>query len=80
MEFSCQVAGPNLSITSRAVTTTYQPWWSSARITVYSGFTAPKEIRIGNEKMRDWSFDSKAGTVTLTVLDALKSWNVQIVY
>jgi alpha-glucosidase len=80
MEFACQVAGPNLTITSRAVKTTYQPWWSSARITVYSGFTAPKEVRIGNEKIRDWSYDSKSGAVAFTVVDALKSWNAQIVY
>ena len=80
MEFGCQLAGPNLTITSRAVNTTYQPWWSSAHVTVYSGFTAPKEVRIENEKIRDWSFDSKMGTVTFTVLDGLKSWNAQIVY
>jgi alpha-glucosidase len=80
MDFACQVSGPNLSITSHAMNTTYQPWWSSARITVYSGFTAPKEVRIGNEKIKDWTYDSKWGAVTFLVVDALKSWNAQIVY
>jgi hypothetical protein len=49
-------------------------------LTVYGATVAPREIRIGDQVIQGWSFDSQAHTVTLTVPEAVKNWSVRLTY
>jgi len=40
----------------------------------------PKEVRIEEQLIHDWRYDSHAHCVTLTVPDALKNWNVRLTF
>jgi alpha-glucosidase len=78
MEYTCQIAGQNVTVASRAVHTAFHPWWNSTQVTIYGNAKAPKEVEVNRQAIQDWKFDSKWGTVTLTVPDALKDWTVHL--
>jgi alpha-glucosidase len=78
MDYVCQMAGQNVTVASRPVHTAFHPWWSSTQVTIYGNTSAPKEVEVNREPIRDWKFDSKWGTVTLTVPDSLKEWTVHL--
>jgi len=39
-------------------------------LTIYGATAAPREVRIGEQTIQDWRYDSLAHTVTLTLPDA----------
>ncbi len=80
VHYSCQVSAGSVTVTSRIEKSAFQPWWKSAELTVYGAAASPKEVRIGNEVVQGWRFDSQAHTVTLNVLDAVKNWSVRLVF
>jgi len=80
MEYACHLAGQDVTITSHAVNTAFHPWWNSAQVTVYGNSSAPKEVRVGDEVVRDWKFDGQSGVVAVTVPQALKDWSIRLSY
>jgi hypothetical protein len=58
----------------------FQPWWKSAEVTLYGAAAPPKEVRIGDEVIHEWRYDSPARAVTLTVPDAAKNWSVRLAF
>ena len=56
----------------------YQPWWQTARVTMFGVSAEPKELRIGQQATRDWRYDAKSHSVT-TVPNALENWTVHLV-
>jgi alpha-glucosidase len=76
--YSCAVLPASITITSTIVKNAYVPWWSSAELTVYGAAAAPKEVRTGDQVIREWHFDSSKHTVTLTVPTALSNWSVEL--
>lgn len=78
--YSCVVSSASLTITSKIEKNAYQPWWNSVEITVYGATAAPKEVRIGDQLIRDWRFDSSMHSVTLTVRAALSNWSVELLF
>jgi hypothetical protein len=40
----------------------------------------PREVRIGDVVVHEWSYDGLAHTVTLTVPDAMKDWSVHLAF
>jgi len=78
VNYSCQVSSGAVTVTSTTEKGAYQPWWKSVDLTVYGAAAVPKEVRIGEQTIQDWRYDSLAHTVTLTVPDALKNWNIRL--
>jgi alpha-glucosidase len=80
INYSCAVSRDSVTITGSVEKNSYKPWWSSTALTVYGAASAPKEARINDRVIHDWQFDNQAHTVTLTVPDAVKNWNVRVSY
>jgi Domain of unknown function (DUF5110) len=80
IQYSCEVTGSSVTVSSKLQTKNYKPWWSSAEITIYGATGVPKEARIGNEVIRDVRYDAQVHSVTLTVPEAVKDWSVQVSY
>ena len=40
----------------------------------------PKDVRVGDQSFHDWHYDDQAHTVTVTVGDAVKDWNVRLAF
>jgi len=80
INYSCAASASSVTITGSIEKNAYKPWWNSTALTVYGVATAPKEVRLGDHSVPDWHFESQAHAVTLTVPDALKSWNVRITF
>jgi alpha-glucosidase len=80
VNYSCQVSNGSATVVSTIEKNAFQPWWKSAEITVFGMADAPKEVRIGNDVVRDWRYDDRAHAVTLIVLDAAKNWSVRLAF
>jgi alpha-glucosidase len=78
INYSCVLLPGALTITSSIEKNAYRPWWNSTALTVYGAAATPKEVRVNDQMIEDWRFDSQAHTVTLTVPDALKNWSVRL--
>jgi alpha-glucosidase len=80
VNYSCQVTSGAATVSSSIEKSTYQPWWKSAKLTIYGTLTPPKEVHIGEQAIQDWRYDSVAHAVTLTVPDAMKNWSVRLAF
>jgi alpha-glucosidase len=80
VNYSCQVSSSAVTVSSSTEKSAYQPWWTSAEVTIYGAAVSPKEVRIGDQTMHEWSYDSHAHAVTLTVPDALKNWSLRLAF
>jgi alpha-glucosidase len=80
IHYSCAVSSASVTITGKIEMNAYKPWWSSTEVTMYGAAAAPKEVRIGDQVIRDWRFDGSTHTVTLTVPTALSNWSVELLY
>ena len=65
---------------TRIVRNAARPWWSAAEVTIFGAAAEPKEVRVGDQTIRDWHYDAKLHAVTLTAPDALKSWPIHVVF
>jgi alpha-glucosidase len=80
VNYSCQVSSGATTVTGNIEKSAYHPWWKSAQVTIYGAAAAPKEVRMEEQVIHDWRYDSLAHTVTLIVPDALKNWSVRLAF
>jgi len=78
MNFTCQSSPESITINSAVDHSAYQPWWSSAQVSVYGIGVQPKEVRYGDKMLRDWHYDSQSHCVMFTLSDARKAWTVRL--
>src|SRR2546423_651007 len=78
--YSCQPAPNAITITGTTEKNGYQPWWSTAELTVFGAITQPKEVRVGGRTVHEWRYDAHSHSVTLTVPDATKNWSAQLAF
>jgi alpha-glucosidase len=78
VNFTCQVSPGSLTITGSVEKNAWQPWWNSTQLKIYGASSEPKEARIGDQVTHDWRYDAQAHSITLTVPDTLKNWNVRL--
>jgi len=78
VNYSCQVSNGTVMVSSTIEKNAFQPWWKNAEITVFGMADAPKEVRIGDNVIREWRYDDRGHAVTLTVPDAAKNWSVRL--
>jgi alpha-glucosidase len=80
IEFTCQPSANSVSVSSKVVNGAYRPWWTSTEVTVYGASASPKEVRIGDQIIRDFKYDGQLHFVTLLVPDAVKDWSLRLSY
>ena len=80
LSYSCQASPSSIVVNASSEKSGFQPWWSSAEVTIFGAAAEPKEVRVGDQATRDWHYDGKLHAVTLTVPDALKSWTIHVVF
>jgi len=80
ISYSCQVSNGSVTVTSSTEKNAFQPWWKSSKVTLYGAASTPKEVRIGDEVIHEWRYDSLAHAVMLTVPDAAKNWSVRLAF
>ena len=80
VNYACQVSPGATTVSSIIEKSSYQPWWKSVEVTIYGAPMPPKEVRIGEQTIHEWRYDSFAHAVTLTVADAMKNWSVRLAF
>jgi alpha-glucosidase len=80
VNYACEVSSGSARVTSSVAKNGYQPWWKSVEATIYGAVTEPKEVRLGEQILHEWRYDSAAHAVTVMVPDAVKDWNVQLTF
>jgi alpha-glucosidase len=78
VNYSCEVSAAAATVTSNLEKSAYQPWWKSAQVTIYGASAPPKEVRIGEQAINEWRYDTLAHSVTLTVPDAVRNWSIRL--
>jgi alpha-glucosidase len=80
VRYTCQRSGGFASVLSTVEQTGYRPWWSAIQLIVYGIPAPPRELRIGDKVLSDWSYDPKTHAVTVTLPDALANWSFQLTF
>ena len=78
VNYSCEVSNGFVTVASNVEKNSYQPWWKTAEVKLLGAAAQPREVRIGEQIIQEWRYDSRAHAVTLTVPDALKNWSVRL--
>jgi alpha-glucosidase len=80
VNYSCDVSTAFVRVVSTVEKSAYLPWWKSAELTLVGAASLPKEVRVGDQVIHEWRYDSQIHSVTLTVPDALPNWSVTVAY
>jgi alpha-glucosidase len=78
VNYSCKVSPASVAVTSSTETSSFQPWWTSADITIFGLAAQPKEVRLGDHAIQAWHYDGSAHSVTVNVPEAAKNWTIQV--
>jgi hypothetical protein len=78
VSYSCKVSPASIAVTSSTTNNSFQPWWSSADVTIFGLSTEPKELRLGDHTIQGWHYDASTHSVTLSVPEAGKNWTLQL--
>ncbi len=80
VNYSCQVSSAMVTVSSAVEKSSFQPWWKNVEVTIFGAPASPREVRIGDQVVHEWRYDSLAHTVTLIVPDAVKNWSVRLAF
>jgi alpha-glucosidase len=80
VNYSCAVTAGSVSVLSKVEKAGYQPWWKEVALKVFGVEASPKEVRVGDQKVTDWSYDDEAKAVTIHIKDASRGWNAAVQY
>jgi alpha-glucosidase len=80
MNYSCAVAPGSVSVSSKVEKAGFQPWWKDVTVTVFGVASAPKEVRVGERTVSDWSYDKAVQSVTIYIKDANRDWTSAVRY
>jgi alpha-glucosidase len=76
--YSCTTSANGITVSSHIETNGRQPWWNSAEVKVYGVTSSPKQVRLGDQTLSGWHYDSDTHAVTFSVPDAVRDWSAQI--
>jgi hypothetical protein len=68
----------SIAVTASTTQSSFQPWWTSADVTVFGLSAAPKEVRLGDRAIKGWHYDAGAHSVTVNVPEAARNWTLQL--
>lgn len=78
--YTCEAGADSVRMQSAARQGSFDPWWKNIQIEIFGAATAPKEVRVGDQPISDWGFDSVHHRVVFTLADAAQGWNVSLRY
>ncbi|HTP68891.1 MAG TPA: glycoside hydrolase family 31 protein [Dongiaceae bacterium] len=78
--YSCAVSAETVTVSSKVETAGYTPWWSEVDAKIFGASSAPKEVRIGDQKVSDWQYDDAEKAVVIHIKDARKDWSAMVRY
>jgi alpha-glucosidase len=77
--YDCTVSPKGIRVSSHIEKNGRSPWWNTAEVKIYGIAASPEAVRLGDQPMTGWQYDSDAHTVDFTVPDAVRDWSVQVV-
>jgi alpha-glucosidase len=80
VSFACKADADSVEVTSSARQGSFKPWWSKIEIEVFGAAAAPKEVRAGNEVIRNWRYDAENHSITFSLADSSEGWAIQVRY
>jgi alpha-glucosidase len=78
INYSCRVSPGAATVTSTMEKSSFNPWWKSTELTIYGAAAAPKDIRLGDQTVREWRYDRRAHSVNLIVPGGPQNWTVRL--
>ena len=78
VQYTCSTSAASLSVSSHVEKNGFKPWWTSTQLYIFGMTGSPKEIRLGDENMKDWHYDEPTHAVTVTVSNSLSDWTVEL--
>lgn len=76
--YSCKVSPNFIAITASTTSGSFEPWWSSADLTIFGLSAQPKEVRLSDHAVQQWHYDAGTHSVTVTVPEATRNWAIQL--
>jgi len=80
VNYSCVAAQGSLTVSSKGEKLGYQPWWKDVEMKVFGVESKPREVRVGEQSVNDWSYDEAGEMVTVHMKDANRDWTASIRY
>jgi alpha-glucosidase len=80
VDYTCQVSGNAVSISSAVETGAFQPWWTAEEIILYGAAASPKAVEIDGQASAEFSFDASSHSVAFRVPGGAHSWSAQVRY
>jgi alpha-glucosidase len=77
--YDCIVSPKSIRVFSHIEKNGRSPWWNTTEVKIYGIAASPEAVRLGDQPMTSWQYDSDAHTVDFTVPDAVRDWSVQVV-
>jgi hypothetical protein len=78
VQYSCSNSPGTLSVSSRIEKNGFKPCWNSTQLTIFGLAASPTDIRLGEQLLKDWRYDTNTHSVTLTLPDAISDWTVKL--
>ncbi len=80
VDYACQPAADSLRVNISAHKGSYSPWWKSVRLELFGVEKKPREVRVGDRTVTDWSHSHAEKHVTVTVPDSPAGWEIRLSY
>ena len=80
VNYSCQISGAAVTVTSTPEKPAFQPWWTRETITVYGATSAPKSVVVEGQAASDARYEAATHSVTFAVPGGPHAWTAQINY
>ena len=78
VNYSCTAAPGAVSVSGTVEKAGYQPWWKDVDLKVFGVETIPKEVRVREQTVNDWSYDGSDKVVTVHIKDANRDWSAAV--
>jgi alpha-glucosidase len=80
VSYSCKPEASQITVTSHVEQNRFEPWWDSAKVTIYGAPSSPRELRLGAQSLGGWHYDSQTHSISVTLPNALQDWTLQVSY
>jgi alpha-glucosidase len=77
--YACTVSSKGIRVSSHIEKNGHAPWWNTTEVKIYGIAASPKEVRLDDQPMTGWLYDSDAHAASFTVPDAVRDWSAQVV-
>ena len=80
VNYSCALAAGAVTVWSKVAKAAYTPWWSEVDAKIFGVSSAPKDVRVGDQTVSDWTYDDEEKSVAIHIKDARRDWTLTVRY